>query len=179
MISGCPRDSSNGRLPPKMYPMWLPERFWIHSPFDARHPCMNDLFMLMQMVSDVNLLMSQATALDSESQAAWEAWDSAADAVDQAELALLEADADPHSDRNRKLELHLKLQEALDDESKKEERYQQIQKQLEEHCTERRELILYLDAPSEPSAPLLYQQLLKSSPANAQYKAIMPTRGHH
>ena len=84
---------------------------------------MNDLFMLMQMVSDVNLLMSQATALDSESQAAWEAWDSAADAVDQAELALLEADADPHSDRNRKLELHLKLQEALDDESKKEERY--------------------------------------------------------
>ena len=34
----------------------LPERFWIHSPFDARHPCMIDLFMLMQMVSDVNLL---------------------------------------------------------------------------------------------------------------------------
>ena len=77
--------------------------------------------MLMQMVSDLESLMSQATALDSESPAAWEAWNSAADAFDAAELAFVEADADPGSDRSRLLELHQILKEAEKDDSKEKE----------------------------------------------------------
>lgn len=120
---------------------------------------MKGFLMLMQMVSDLESLMSQATALDSESQAAWEAWNSAADAFDAAELAFVEADADPDSDRSRLLELHQILKEAEKDDSKEKERYQQIQKRLSMHRAERRKLIPCLGAPSEPLAPLLYQRL--------------------
>ena len=111
--------------------------------------------MLMQMGSEWESLMSQATALDSEARAARKAYNSAADAVWQAKRAFAAADADP----DRKLKLHRKIEEAVEDESKKKARYQEIQERLAKHRADRRAMIESLCTPSEPSAPLFYQRL--------------------
>ena len=108
---------------------------------------MKGLLMLMQMRPDIHSCMSQAMALDSQSETAWAAWDSAAVARRQAQRACMKDGANP--------DLLQKLEEAKEDEGEKKERYEQIQKQLEVNDTEMQALLVYLAAPSEPSAPLL------------------------
>ena len=112
--------------------------------------------MLMQMVVDVQSFMSQAMALNSQSEAAWAAWNSAAVARRQAQRACMKDRANP--------ELLQKFEEAKEDEGGKKERYEQIQKLLDVHDTEMQTVIVYLGAPSEPSAPLLHQRFWKIYP---------------
>ena len=107
--------------------------------------------MLMKMGNDWNLLMSQATALDSESRAARAAWNIAADAASQAKLGLAKAPADPV--------LQQTFQLAREDEGRKQKHYWQIQERLAKHRADRRAFIDMLCTPSEPSAPLIYQRL--------------------
>ena len=103
--------------------------------------------MLMQMRPDVHSCMSQAMALDSQSETAWAAWDSAAVARQQAQRACMKDRANQ--------DLLRELEEAKENESEKKESYEQIQKQLEVNNTEMQALLVYLAAPSEPSALLL------------------------